>query len=211
MALPNPNLPPEWLQALAILQQRQQEQLAAQQGGLTQAAALQAEPQAGFDDRFAGLEEAMAAAQARAAQARAAQAEQPALPPLAPYGERVLGGLPGSLPPVPETLPRVNAAGRWVKNQPWLEPVMGGMADAAATIGTPDYRFSDGMAAALDAVPIAKYGLKAAAKVGGPVVQKAAKWYENMPGRGKVATELATNAAVSNPFSRPVSDPVFQR
>jgi len=198
MAAPTPKLPPEWLLRLQQLQQMQEQQQAEQSAGIDRAAALQAGPQEQFDARFAGLDAALASA----------QNPQPSLP-LAPYGERFLGGMPAYRPPIPETLPRVNAAGRWAKNQPWLEPMIGGVADAAATIGTPEYRFQDGVAAAYEGIPFAKGASQVLGRVAGPVGRNIERWYDRRPAHGKGVTELAANAGISNPFGRPVSDPVF--
>lgn len=223
MALPNPNLPPEWLQALAILQQRQQEQLAAQQGGLTQAAALQAEPQAGFDDRFAGLEEAMAAAQAQ--QALPEQAQQPPVLPLAPYGERVLGAERpyemGGIRGPNETLPAVNAFGRGMKNPPdWVpQPAryaisegLGGVADYLSTVGSDQFHPRDALAATVDVMPGARMALSGLAATGKPALRQAQRFYETASKPRKIGAEVAWNMIPgTNPFQRPSDDPAFQR
>ena len=218
MALPNPNLPPEWLQALAILQQRQQEQLAAQQGGLTQAAALQAEPQAGFDDRFAGLEEATAAAQARQVQ------QQPPVLPLAPYGERVLGAERpyemGGISGPNETLPAVNAFGRGMKNPPdWVpQPAryaisegLGGVADYLSTVGSDQFRPRDALAATVDVMPGARMALSGLAATGKPVLRQAQRFYETASTPRQIGAEIAWNMVPgTNPFQRSSDDPAVQ-
>lgn len=140
--------------------------------------------------------------------------ERAAAPPLAPYGERVLGGLPpytiGDVTPLQETLPSVNAAGRGLKQVPILGAMAGGIADYLATVGSSQFQPRDAWAAGADVMPGARLALKGAAQTGLPVLQQAARWYDRRPALGKASLEGAWNMGPTNPFERAKDDPVYR-
>jgi hypothetical protein len=199
-----PNLPPEWLLRLQQLQQMQEQQQAEQSAGIGGAAALQAAPQEQFDARFAGLDSALASA----------QNPQPPIPALPSWEERALTERPyvtGSVEPIYETLPWLNALGRGVKKTPILGEAVGGLADLAATAGSSRYQPRDSLAAGIDMIPAARATLGVGAKAGNRAMQKARSWYGDQNWKRQVGVEGGANVVPFNPYERSPDDPVFQR
>jgi len=202
-----PNLPPEWLLRLQQLQQMQEQQQAEQSAGIGGAAALQAAPQEQFDARFAGLDSALASAQNP-------QLAQPPMPALPSWEERALTERPyvtGSVEPIYETLPWLNALGRGVKKTPILGEAVGGLADLAATAGSSRYQPRDSLAAGIDMIPAARATLGVGAKAGNRAMQKARSWYGDQNWKRQVGVEGGANVVPFNPYERSPDDPVFQR
>jgi len=199
-----PNLPPEWLLRLQQLQRMQEQQQAEQSAGIERATALQADAQAQFDARFAGLDSALASA----------KNPQPSLPALPSWEERALTERPyvtGSVEPIYEMLPWVNTLGRGVKKTPVLGDVVGGLADLASTVGSSQYQPRDSLAAAIDMIPAARATLGVGAKAGNRAMQKARSWYGDQNWKRQLGVEGGANVAPFNPYERSPDDPVFQR
>lgn len=138
----------------------------------------------------------------------------PALPPLLPYGERVLNNqqpyTTGEIKPIREMFPTLNAAGRAAKQNPLLGMAFGGLADLASTVGSSEFKPSDSLAAVVDVLPMSKYAFKGASHLGAPLLQKAGQWYNRLPARGKTTLESVWNAGPTNPFERQNNDPIYQ-
>jgi hypothetical protein len=199
-----PGLPSEWLLRLQQLQQMQERQQAEQTPGVDSAAGLQAGPQEQFDARFAGLDAALASA----------QAPPPSFPALPPWEERALTERPyvtGGVDPIYETLPWVNALGRRVKKTPVLGDAVGGLADLASTAGSSQYQPRDSLAAAIDMIPAARVALGVGGKAGNWAMRKAKSWYGDQSLKRQVGVEGGANVVPFNPYERSFDDPVFQR
>lgn len=88
------------------------------------------------------------------------------LPPLPSVGERVFPAVPPALPGRGEALPtsavdaqssdlpRLNAAGRWMKQNPITGTLWGGIADYLSHVGTPNLTLQNANAAAWDLMPL---------------------------------------------------------